>query len=72
MQATVPDQPKVKNLFTIDEAREEFFENQISDYKFREMIRNGEIPSLRMGSKYLIRRSAIEAWISEKEQEAKP
>lgn len=70
MSANLKEQVKTKNLFTIPEAREEFFENKISDFKFRQMLRDGEIPSFRLGRKFFIRRSAIEAWMAEQERQS--
>lgn len=64
-------QPSVKNLLTVKEARAELFENLISEYKLYEMLRQGEIPAVRVGSKYLLRRSTIEAWMAAQEREAR-
>lgn len=64
-------QPSVKNLLTVKEARAELFENSISEYKLYEMLRQGEIPAVRVGSKYLLRRSTIEAWMAAQEREAR-
>lgn len=59
-----------KNLLTVKEARTELFENAISEYKLYEMLRQGVLPSVRIGSKYLLRRSSIIEWMSTQEQSA--
>lgn len=59
-----------KNLLTVKEARSELFENAISEYKLYEMLRQGVLPSVRVGSKYLLRRSTIVSWMAAQEQGA--
>lgn len=59
-----------KDLLTVKEARNELFENAISEYKLYEMLRKGVIPAVRVGTKYLLRRSTITEWMSAQEQSA--
>lgn len=59
-----------KNLLTVKEARSELFDNAISEYKLYEMLRQGALPYVRFGSKYMLRRSSIAAWMAEQEQNA--
>lgn len=59
-----------KDLLTVKEARAELFENAISEYKLYEMLRQGVIPAVRVGTKYLLRRSTITEWMSAQEQSA--
>lgn len=61
-----------KNLLTVKEARSELFENAISEYKLYEMLRQGVLPSVRVGSKYLLRRKTIIDWMAAQEQGAIP
>lgn len=59
-----------KNLLTVKEARSELFDNAISEYKLYEMLRQGVLPSVRIGAKYLLRRSSINQWMAAQEQSA--
>ncbi|MNW38885.1 Helix-turn-helix domain protein [compost metagenome] len=59
-----------KNLLTVKEARLELFENAISEYKLYEMLRQGVIPSVKVGAKYLLRRATIIEWMAAQEQSA--
>jgi len=59
-----------RNTLTVKEALEEVFENSISEYKLRAMLREGKIPHVKIGSKYLLRRDTLLAWMSKQEQEA--
>ncbi|SDF04623.1 DNA binding domain-containing protein, excisionase family [Fontibacillus panacisegetis] len=59
-----------KNLLTVKEARSELFDNAISEYKLYEMLRQGELPAVKVGAKYLLRRSSIIEWMAAQEQSA--
>lgn len=59
-----------RNTLTVKEALEEVFENSISEYKLYAMLREGKIPHVKIGSKYLLRRDTLEAWMRKQEQEA--
>ncbi|MNW67844.1 Helix-turn-helix domain protein [compost metagenome] len=59
-----------KNLLTVKEARSELFDNAISEYKLYEMLRQGELPAVKIGAKYLLRRSSIIEWMAAQEQSA--
>ncbi|MFC8688764.1 helix-turn-helix domain-containing protein [Brevibacillus porteri] len=49
------------------EALEEVFENSISEYKLYAMLRAGEIPHVKIGAKYLLRRESLEVWMRQQE-----
>jgi excisionase family DNA binding protein len=57
-----------KNTLTVKEALEEVFENSISEYKLYAMLREGKIPHVKIGSKYLLRRDTLEAWMRQQEE----
>ncbi|MED4754610.1 helix-turn-helix domain-containing protein [Brevibacillus choshinensis] len=56
-----------RNTLTVKEALEEVFENSISEYKLYSMLRAGTIPHVKIGSKYLLRRDTLEAWMRQQE-----
>ncbi|WP_103108819.1 helix-turn-helix domain-containing protein [Brevibacillus reuszeri] len=60
-------QPK-RNVLTVEEAGEEVFECKISKYKLYQLLRNGECPSVKIGSKYILRRDTLEVWLRQREQ----
>ncbi|WP_281869932.1 helix-turn-helix domain-containing protein [Brevibacillus parabrevis] len=60
-------QPK-RNVLTVEEAWEEVFECKISKYKLYQLLRNGECPSVKIGSKYILRRDTLEVWLRQREQ----
>jgi excisionase family DNA binding protein len=57
-----------KNTLTVKEALEEVFENSISEYKLYAMLRERKIPHVKIGSKYLLRRDTLEAWMRQQEE----
>ncbi|MFG0211895.1 helix-turn-helix domain-containing protein [Brevibacillus porteri] len=57
-----------RNTLTVKEALEEVFENSISEYKLYSMLRAGNIPHVKIGAKYLLRRDTLEAWMRQQEQ----
>ncbi|WP_289142470.1 helix-turn-helix domain-containing protein [uncultured Brevibacillus sp.] len=57
-----------RNTLTVKEALEEVFENSISEYKLYAMLREGTIPHVKIGAKYLLRRDTLEAWMRQQEQ----
>lgn len=57
-----------RNTLTVKEALEEVFENSISEYKLYAMLREGKIPHVKIGSKYLLRRDTLEAWLRDQEE----
>ncbi|PYI54493.1 excisionase family DNA-binding protein [Paenibacillus flagellatus] len=40
-----------------------------SEYKLREMVRQKEIPSYRIGSRILFRKTTLDDWIAQQERE---
>ncbi|WP_058301788.1 helix-turn-helix domain-containing protein [Gorillibacterium timonense] len=64
-----PTQDPVKDTLTVKQALQEVFGGKFSEYKFRSMINRGEVPSIRIGSKILLRRSSLLAWIEEQESQ---
>lgn len=56
-----------RNILSPAEAMEEIFENSISSFKMYEMLRNGKIPSFKVGSRYFLRRETVEKWMQDQE-----
>ncbi|TRY27449.1 helix-turn-helix domain-containing protein [Brevibacillus sp. LEMMJ03] len=68
MQQQLQPERNRKNTLTVKEALEEVFENSISEYKLYAMLREGKIPHVKIGSKYLLRRDTLEAWMRQQEE----
>jgi excisionase family DNA binding protein len=66
-QQLLPERNR-KNTLTVKEALEEVFENSISEYKLYAMLRQGKIPHVKIGSKYILRRDTLEAWMKQQEE----
>lgn len=68
LQQQVQPTQNRRNTLTVKEALEEVFENSISEYKLYAMLREGTIPHVKIGAKYLLRRDTLEAWMRQQEQ----
>lgn len=58
-----------RNILSVDEAWEQIFERQVSKYKFYAMLRQGKIPCVRMGNRYILRRDTLEKWMADQENQ---
>ncbi|WP_420840570.1 helix-turn-helix domain-containing protein [Brevibacillus parabrevis] len=67
LQQQQPQQNR-RNTLDVNEAWEEVFERKISKFKLYQMLRSGECPSVKIGSRYLLRRDTLEAWMRQQEQ----
>ncbi|WP_108722119.1 helix-turn-helix domain-containing protein [Paenibacillus ihuae] len=56
-----------RNTLTFAEAWDEVFERTLSKDKLYSEVRAGRVPHIRVGSKILFRRNALEAWFHEQE-----
>lgn len=61
----VEDRPK--RVFTVQTALTDYFQGTIGETKFREAIRKGQIPHMRIGARIIIREEALNAWMAEQE-----
>ncbi|MDD2585490.1 MAG: excisionase family DNA-binding protein [Syntrophomonadaceae bacterium] len=57
-----------KRTFTVKTALEEYFQGTLGETKLRELLRKGEIPHVRVGTRILIREEALDAWMEQKEK----
>ena len=54
----------ITNALTIDEAAKLYHGTALKASAIRRAVRGGEIPSRKIGAKYLITISAIETWLN--------
>lgn len=64
----VEDRPK--RVFTVQTALEDYFQGTIGETKFREAIRGGQIPHMRIGSRIIIREEALDKWMEQQERQS--
>ena len=57
-------------MYTIKTALSDFFQGTVGETRLRESIRKGEIPSVRIGKRIILRENALLAWMEEQEKES--
>lgn len=63
--AAVEDRPK--RVFTVQTALSNYFQGTIGESKFRDAIRRGQIPHMRIGARIIIREEALDKWMEQQE-----
>ena len=61
---------KPPKIYTVQTALRDYFQGCISESKLRQAIREGTIPHARIGSRILIRETALDTWMEEQEKRA--
>ena len=54
---------QTKTILTVKELRSDFFRNEVSLNTIYAMVREGQIPSVRVRGKVLFHRESIEKWL---------
>ncbi|HBV97738.1 MAG: hypothetical protein JL50_03150 [Peptococcaceae bacterium BICA1-7] len=62
------DRPK--RVFTVQTALKDYFQGAIGLTKFREAIRKGQIPHMRIGTRIIIREEALDKWMEGQEKQS--
>lgn len=55
-------------VYTVKTVLGEFFQGNVGETKLREMVRKGEIPHFRVGTKILFRKDSLDEWVNGQEQ----
>lgn len=59
-----------KRVFTVQTALTDYFQGTIGLTKFRDAIRRGQIPHMRIGARIIIREEALDKWMEEQEKQS--
>lgn len=54
-------------MFTVKTALIEYFQGAIGETKFREALRLGQIPHVRIGARIIIREASLDVWMAQQE-----
>lgn len=57
-------------LYTVATALTDYFQGTIGEAKLRQEIRKGKIPHVRIGTKIILRKAALDAWAAEQERQS--
>ena len=63
---------KLSHALTIEGAAELYQGSALTPTAIRRLVRSGEIPSRKVGAKYLITIAAIENWLNSTPEQSKP
>jgi len=63
---------RLSHVFTIKTATKHYEETALTESAIRRLVRSGEIPSRKVGAKYLITATAIENWLNSVSGQTEP
>ena len=63
---------RLSHVFTVKSATKHYEGTALTESAIRRLVRSGEIPSRRVGAKYLITAAAIENWLNSAPEQAEP
>ena len=64
------DEYKPDRVYTVATALTDYFQGTIGEAKLRQEIRKGRIPHVRIGTKIILRKMALDAWAAEQERQS--